>query len=283
MDRKVFYDQIRISIFRGRMNQSQVNGTNAILDEWAKRGYSDRRELAYELATAYHETAHTMQPITEYGGRAYFNKYETGTRIGKNLGNTRKGDGYKFRGRGYVQLTGRANYDKMSNLTGVDLLSNPELALDPEIAAQIMFEGMTRGSFTGRKLSDYFTETKTDWVSARRIINGTDRASLIAGYARKFHAALAAASEPFKSPQALKRSRTMAMAGAATVSGAGKTTFDAVALYDTATQADGYISRGDIIGMTFGAALLLGGLYIGYVRWDDAGRPSLREIVRGWN
>jgi hypothetical protein len=70
-------------------------------------------------------------------------------------------------------------------------------------------------------------------------------------------------------------------AGAATLGGVGKTGFDGYQLFDTATQADGYLSRGDMVGMAFGTTLVIGGLYVIYCRWDDAGRPPLRAIVRG--
>ena len=55
----------------------------------------------------------------------------------KNLGNTEPGDGHAFRGRGFTQLTGRSNYAQASKALGVDLVSNPDLASDPEIAAKI--------------------------------------------------------------------------------------------------------------------------------------------------
>lgn len=269
MDRRVFFDRIRATIFR-KLEQQQVDGINAVLDEWDARGLTNLRWLAYMLATAYHETAHKMQAIREYGkGR------------GKKYGAKDSKTGHVYYGRGFVQLTWAANYKKMGKLLDVPLYENPDLALDTNIATQIMFEGMIRGTFTGKRLDQYFTDTKTDWINARRIINGTDRAALIAGYARKFYAALERASEPLKSPEALARSRTVKVAGASMVAGVGKTGFDGYALFETATQADGYLSRGDIIGMVFGAALILGGMLVLYFRWDDAGRPSLREIVRG--
>jgi len=192
MDRKIFFDKIRNSLFHGSMSQKQVDGMSSILDEW-DLGYSgdDHRWLAYALATTYHETAHTMQPIHELGKRSYFNKYEHGTRIGKRLGNTIKGDGYRFRGRGFVQLTGRRNYRVAGRMIGVDLVANPEAALDTNNAARILLEGMKRGIFTGKKFSDYIHPGgRADYVRARRIINGNDRAGLIAGYARKFATAL---------------------------------------------------------------------------------------------
>lgn len=199
LDRKIFFDGIRQGPFPGRLTREQVQGVSAILDEWKRRDLTDQRWLAYMLATAFHETAATMQPIYERGQRSYFNKYEPGTKIGKRLGNKQKGDGYLYRGRGLVQLTGRANYKKMGGLLYVDLERDPDKALKPTIAVAIMFEGMLRadsfrGDFTGKALEDYFNEDKTDWINARRIINGVDRAQDIAGIAKQFYADLVAAS-----------------------------------------------------------------------------------------
>ena len=141
----------------------------------------------------YFRPARTMQPIREYGKLVYFNKYEPHTRVGKVLGNTVSGDGARFKGRGYVQLTGRRNYALAAKKLGVDLVANPDLALDPHHAARIMFEGMIDGWFTRKKLTDYFSSSKTDWKNARRIINGTDKAATIASYAETFFRALVAA------------------------------------------------------------------------------------------
>jgi putative chitinase len=171
----------------GKLNQTQVSGLDNLL------GYieldpdvTDLRWAAYMLATVKHECADTFQPITERGPKSYFNKYEPGTSIGKNLGNTVKGDGYLYRGRGYVQITGRENYKKFSPIVGVDLIAEPERALEPAIAYLIMVVGMRRGLFTSKKLSDYINEQQTDYVQARRIINRLDKAKHIAGYAEKF-------------------------------------------------------------------------------------------------
>jgi putative chitinase len=179
----------------GKLNQSQVSGLDNLL------GYveldadvSDLRWAAYMLATVKHECADTFQPITERGAKSYFDKYEVGTKIGKSLGNTVKGDGYLYRGRGYVQITGRANYQKMTEKLSLtsdeDLILHPDSALHPDIAYRIMSYGMRKGSFTGKKLTDYINAAKCDYNNARRIIHGVDQADKIEGYAVNFETVL---------------------------------------------------------------------------------------------
>ena len=180
---KAFFDAIR-PMFGVSMSQDQVDGCKVILAATEGLHITFR---AYLLATTYHETAHTMQPITERGGRRYFDKYEAGTRIGKVLGNTEPGDGYRYRGRGYVQLTGRRNYALAGRVLKLDLLTKPDLALQPAIAAEILVKGCMQGWFTGKDLADYLPG---DYRNARRVVNGTDRAAQIAGYAKRFEAAL---------------------------------------------------------------------------------------------
>lgn len=148
---------------------------------------TDRRKLAYCLATFKWETAHTMRPIDERGSDAYFNKrYGPQTSVGKMLGNTKAGDGALYHGRGYVQITGRRNYAKAKSLTGVDLIADPARAKEPELAYQIAIQGMTDGWFTGRKLSHYFAGETADYINARKIINGLDQADKIADIARNY-------------------------------------------------------------------------------------------------
>jgi putative chitinase len=199
IDRSAFFAHVRASLFDGSMSQGQVDGITVILDEWDRRKLPDTRWLAYILGTTYWEVGRTMQPITERGNRAYFNKYEGR----KDLGNVQQGDGYLYRGRGFVQLTGRDNYAKMSRYTSADLVSDPERALEPRIATVILFEGMIRGSFTGKKLGDYFQlDGPSRWMDARRIVNGTDKAAEIAAIARKFNEAINGAlrSDPAPAP-----------------------------------------------------------------------------------
>lgn len=188
---KLDFAKVRASLFGGRLTQDQVDGLNTIVQAMNEFKLQDKRQAAYILATAYHETAKTMQPISERGSDAYLSKYDTG-KLAAALGNTPQadGDGQKYKGRGYVQLTGAANYRKMSALTGFNLIKNPDYANRPNIAAQIMMHGMTKGMFTGKRLSDYINSVKCDYSNARRIINGMDRANDIGEYAKLFDVAL---------------------------------------------------------------------------------------------
>lgn len=179
LNRQKFYDSVRTSLFGDKLKQSQVNGMDTILSEWEKQSLTDLRWLAYMLGTAFHETGMTMQPIEEWGkGKGL--KYGTPDPV----------TGHTYYGRGFVQLTWKANYKKMGDLLGVNLVNQPDLALRPDIATEILFEGMTNGRFTGKSLKQYFNANTEDWNSARRIINGLDRAASIASYAKSFYAAL---------------------------------------------------------------------------------------------
>lgn len=170
----------------GALTQSQVDGINVLLENMEKWPLT---WAAYGLATALHETASTLKPIKEYGGDAYFHRMydKDGERPSKakELGNINAGDGVRYAGRGFVQITGRDNYRKF----GIE--NTPDKALEPECAAHILVSGMENGTFTGKKMADYLTG-QTDYVGARKIVNGTDKAHMIAGYARDFESALQA-------------------------------------------------------------------------------------------
>jgi hypothetical protein len=71
-----------------------------------------------------------------------------------------------------------------------DFLSNPDLLLQMEPSIWATFFAMRVGLYTGKKLSDYFSDKKEDWVNARRIINGVDCAVIIAGFAKAFYEAI---------------------------------------------------------------------------------------------
>lgn len=183
MNRIRFDSEVRRMLFGGTLTASQLEGLTTILGTWAELyPDADRRWLAYVLATAHHETARTMQPIREFGfGR------------GKPYGRPDPETGHVYAGRGYVQLTWRENYRRLSDVAGVDLVADPDRALEPAIAARILCVGMVRGLFTGKSLADYFNDAEEDWRRARRIVNGLDQAKAIADYGRTYHVALRAA------------------------------------------------------------------------------------------
>lgn len=170
-------------------------GLDAILSAWGAYGGShDGRRLAYVLATAYHETAGTMQPVAEYGSDAYKRTlYDIAGRDparARLMGNTQPGDGVRYAGRGFVQLTWKNNYALAGRKLGLDLVARPDDAMVPDIAARILVAGMAEGWFTGKTLASYIDGGTCDWKGARRVVNGTDKADMIAGYARRFHAAI---------------------------------------------------------------------------------------------
>lgn len=189
LNRATFFTHIRAAPFGGHLTDPQVSGLTSLLDAFDAAKVTDTRFQAYMLATTFHETARAMLPVEEGGkgrGRAY----------GHPTGPWHK----VYYGRGDVQETWLANYQKATvqlrkhgAIGGdVDLARKPELMLRPDIAAATLVYGMQEGWFTGRKLADYFTAKKTDWRNARRIINGTDCAAMIADYAVAFYAALQA-------------------------------------------------------------------------------------------
>lgn len=152
----------------GKLIGTIKDSIDAILLEAFKQGITLKTHLAYILGTAWHECR--LIPQKEWGSDSYLK--------GKNY--------YPYFGRGFCQLTWDYNYKKEGERLGIDLLNKPDLALKVDIAANIIVHGMIKGSFTGKKLSDYITSAKTDFPNARRIINGTDKMELVASYASKF-------------------------------------------------------------------------------------------------
>jgi len=176
MNLEKFYNSIRKNF---KLTTQNISGFDYITKEAIKRKIP-LGHLAYILSTVWHETAHTMQPIRELGGETYLKSKKY----------------YPYVGMGYVQLTWKVNYQKATKYfkdvlkINVDFVKNPKLLLKPEYAAIILFVGMQEGWFTGKKLSDYINSSERDYENARRIVNGTDKAKLLADYANKFREAL---------------------------------------------------------------------------------------------
>ena len=193
-----FFDACRAGVMGPTLDQGEVDGVNAVLAAF------DGEPLAfaaYGLATAWHETAHTMRPVKELGGERYFTRmYDPASPLpgrcamAKRNGNTEPGDGARYCGRGLVQLTWKNNYQRAGNAIGIDLVANPAQALDEDVAAKVMCAGMNGGWFTGKSLGSYLPRNgpagRQAFVNARRIINGTDCNALIASYALEFQQAL---------------------------------------------------------------------------------------------
>ena len=175
----MFFSCAAKSIFAPHPLPSQVDTCNALFDEWERLGQTSMKQLAYVLATPYHEVGAAMKPIDEIGrGR------------GKAYGLPAGPYGHIYFGRGLPQVTWLANYEKASKVVGVDLVRYPERANDLVISAKLQIHGMIYGTFTGARLSDYLTDIKTDFFNARRIINWIDKAEEIEVFARKFWACL---------------------------------------------------------------------------------------------
>ncbi len=158
-------------LFNGNFSQGQQSGLETILQE---AGDIDKRHLAYIYATIYHETGRKMQPVKEFGSEAYL----------------RSKPYYPFYGRDLCQTTHSYNYQKVKDFSGIDVVSNPDLIGQMPLAAKVAITFMQKGWYTGKKLSDYFNDEKSDPINARRIINSLDCANKIATYYEQFLAAL---------------------------------------------------------------------------------------------
>lgn len=202
-DYGAFYDFLRSNKMLGpKITAQEFEGCDLIIGACARDGWGISW-IAYALATAFLETAGTMQPIKEHGGPTYFTKmYDIrGDRPAKarELGNTNPGDGAKYAGRGFVQITGKTNYAKASVKLRemgiiVDLVGSPDRAMEPAIAAAILVSGMREGWFTGRDIDDDLPATGpaalAQFAASRDVINGRDKQDTIAACAMDFQTGL---------------------------------------------------------------------------------------------
>ena len=119
-------------------------------------------------ATIQVEVGLSWRPIGEFGGRdpiAYFTGLYEGRR---DLGNTQPGDGARFHGRGLIQITGRANYEAFGKALGLDLVGNPDLAMDRAVSAKIL-------ALFFRERGVARAAEAQDWLKARIRVNGVNR------------------------------------------------------------------------------------------------------------
>lgn len=222
MPSAAFFASVRKSLFGGAMQQSAVDAIGALEVAWIDSQAKSLDQFAYVLATVFNECSAPMKPIeenlnysAERAHQVWPNKFPTVAAAGSYAhnpeklanhvyagiignGNEASGDGWRFKGRGFSQLTGRSNYANFGQMLGLDLIGHPEMLLDPKIGAKVLITGMIDGLFTGKKLSDYFTTTKQDAVHARAIVNGdvAMNGPKIAGYWKAFRAALSLPATP---------------------------------------------------------------------------------------
>ncbi|MCJ7996081.1 hypothetical protein J5N58_16810 [Rhizobium cremeum] len=206
-----FFAYIRRAPFGGRLTQGQIDGINAILDAWEYFKLTDRRWLANILAQVFHETGGRMLPVRETfasSDKAAIANLEKAWKAGRlsSVKTPYWRDGWF--GRGPIQITHQRNYQKLGDRLGVDLVKIPSKALDPVIGARIAIVGMAEGLFSGRKLGDYFSHSVDDPVGARAIVNGTNKAKLIAGYHKNFLDAIDAAREAVEADDAVPEAAT---------------------------------------------------------------------------
>ena len=176
MNRQSFFEKLKDNRLFNEFSQLQVDTIDAILDECESLGVTDNRQIAYIFATAYHECFRPsrpwtrMTPMPEFGDEHYLQSKKY----------------FPYFGRGLSQITWKSNYVKEAKRLNIDLVNKPELMLVVDTAANSHVYCMKNGTYTGKKLSDYINGSKCDFVNARRIINGTDKAIDIERYANKF-------------------------------------------------------------------------------------------------
>lgn len=219
LDRQAFFAAVRKAPFAGSLTQAQVDGLGSMLD--MAPPLMATMDLGYCFATTHHETGGAMVPrvenltytnasrIREVWPSRFANDAAAAPFVrnpqalankvyGGRLGNTLPNDGWDFRGMGLVQATGRENARRATKrlrelgyLTAdQDLEKTPTLMLDHDIAAAMLFVGLTEGWYTGRKLSQFFGVGQENPVAARTMVNPDSNGSAIAITYRAFVNAL---------------------------------------------------------------------------------------------
>ncbi len=191
LNRGAFFATVRNRL--GTLSQSQVDGLTAVLDA-VEHAQLPLSHGAYVLATPWWETNKTMQPVRE----AY---YISKTFEGAEAWRKAHLRYYPWYGRGFVQLTWDFNYQKADDecaaaglIKSGEIMANPDLVMCPDIAALILVDGMRKGWFTGASLGKclppHGVATRDEYMRARTIINGHDKADEIEDFAQVFERAL---------------------------------------------------------------------------------------------
>lgn len=158
--REAVLPEVAVAVMNCELEDAE-NNLKLVTESLAKRKILNRNCLVATLATIKVETG-GFSPIPEYGGDRYFTEsYENR----KDLGNTQPGDGVRFKGRGFIQITGRANYEYYGKKLGISLLDNPNLALQADVAAEILAQ-----YFLDRQVPE--AANQHDWERVRRLVNG---------------------------------------------------------------------------------------------------------------
>lgn len=200
INRRFFFEHARRWLFGGgaggRLTQSQVDGVTDLLDVWeGSYAHEDDRWLAYILGGVFHETGGRMVPVREgfarndAEARAVVARLHARGKIRRNYA-LPNAAGVSYYGRGRIQNTWEENYRRLERRFGLPFLSQPDLLLDSKLDATVTIIGHIEGLWTRYRLSDFFSAEREDWVGARRIVNGLDRAEQIAGYSKLFYAAI---------------------------------------------------------------------------------------------
>lgn len=268
LNKQTFFAEVKKKLFPkkfvGVNGSSQIEGLDILIDEWEKRPSVSTNFFAYILATVYHETAFTMQPVKEYGGEDYLKRKKY----------------YPWVGRGYAQLTWEENYKKAGDKIGVDLIKNPEAAMIPANAVKILFDGMLEGWFTGKSLKNHIDDLDEDdeedgreYQESRRIINGVDKKKIIANYAIEFEHCLRKAEITNTVP--MEKSPEIPASGAGAAGGAVILIEPVGEMIKSIEGQKNAFNTGSVVMMVIGSIVLLFSLYILYARWDAAGRPNI--------
>lgn len=185
-----FFDRLAIAL-REPISPTQMRSVYLLLKEADANGITDKNQMAYVLATCWHECR--FKSIKEI-------RAKPGTKVWR-MQNAYWSTGYF--GWGFSQLTWLKNYKKFRPVVGLDLVAFPDKALLPEVGAKILVYGMVNGSFTGaglkssNNLSKYFQIGETpDWINARKIVNGNFQADKVASAAVKILSVIVASELP---------------------------------------------------------------------------------------